>query len=117
MAKVRLISVGSRGDLQPYLAILLELQRLGHQVSLIGSVNFQAVADAHALPFVPLPGDFTSLLSSEAGLAPPGISPFWASPPHQPAAMAAAQGIESAAGSTAAATGWSACSSGVRTPG
>ena len=69
MAKVRLISVGSRGDLQPYLAILLELQRRRHQVSLIGSVNFQAVADAHALPFVPLPGDFTSLLSSEAGLA------------------------------------------------
>jgi hypothetical protein len=26
MAKVRLISVGSRGDLQPYLAILLELR-------------------------------------------------------------------------------------------
>ena len=69
MARIRLISVGSRGDLQPYLAILLELQRRGHQVSLIGSVNFQAVAEAHALPFVPLPGDFTSLLSSEAGLA------------------------------------------------
>ena len=69
LAKVRLIPVGSRGDLQPYLAILLELQRRGHQVSLIGSVNFQAVAEAHALPFVPLPGDFTSLLSSEAGLA------------------------------------------------
>lgn len=69
MARIRLISVGSRGDLQPYLAILLELQRRGHQVSLIGSVNFQAVADAHALPFVPLPGDFTILLSSDVGLA------------------------------------------------
>jgi UDP:flavonoid glycosyltransferase YjiC (YdhE family) len=69
MARIRMISVGSRGDLQPYLAILLELQRRGHQVSLIGSVNFQAVAEAHGLPFVPLPGDFTSLLRSEAGLA------------------------------------------------
>lgn len=69
MARIRMISVGSRGDLQPYLAILLELQRRGHQVTLIGSVNFQAVAEAHALPFVPLPGDFTSLLRSEAGLA------------------------------------------------
>ena len=69
MARIRLISVGSRGDLQPYLAILLELQRRGHQVSLIGSINFQAVAEAHGLSFVPLPGDFTSLLSSEAGLA------------------------------------------------
>jgi sterol 3beta-glucosyltransferase len=69
MARIRMISVGSRGDLQPYLAILLELQRRGHQVTLIGSVNFQAVAEAHGLPFVPLPGDFTSLLRSEAGLA------------------------------------------------
>lgn len=48
MARIRMISVGSRGDLQPYLAILLELQRRGHQVSLIGSVNFQAVAEAMA---------------------------------------------------------------------
>jgi hypothetical protein len=37
-------------------------------VTLIGSVNFQAVVEAHALTFVPLPGDFTSLLRSEAGL-------------------------------------------------
>ena len=64
-----MISVGSRGDLQPYLAILLELQRRGHQVTLIGSVNFQAVVEAHELTFVPLPGDFTTLLRSEAGLA------------------------------------------------
>jgi UDP:flavonoid glycosyltransferase YjiC (YdhE family) len=69
MARIRMISVGSRGDLQPYLAILLELQRRGHQVTLIGSVNFQAVAEAQALPFVPLPGDFTTLLRSQAGLA------------------------------------------------
>lgn len=69
MARIRLISVGSRGDLQPYLAILLELQHRGHQVTLIGSVNFQAVAESHAVPFLPLPGDFTTLLNSEAGLA------------------------------------------------
>ena len=69
MARIRLISVGSRGDLQPYLAILLELQHRGHQVTLIGSLNFQAVAESHAVPFLPLPGDFTTLLNSEAGLA------------------------------------------------
>lgn len=68
MARIRLISVGSRGDLQPYLAILLELQRRGHQVTMIGSVNFQAVAEAQAVPFVPLPGDFTKLLRSDQGL-------------------------------------------------
>lgn len=64
-----MITVGSRGDLQPYLAILQELQRRGHQVTLIGSVNFQASAESDGMPFIPLPGDFTSLLRSEAGLA------------------------------------------------
>ena len=57
MATIRLLSVGSRGDLQPYLAILLELQRRGHAIQLIGSINFEAIATAHAIPFVPLPGD------------------------------------------------------------
>ena len=55
MAMIRLLSVGSRGDLQPYLAILLELQRRGHSVQLIGSINFEAIATEHAVPFVPLP--------------------------------------------------------------
>ena len=50
--------MGSRGDLQPYLAILLALQRRGHAIQLIGSINFEAIATAHAIPFVPLPGDY-----------------------------------------------------------
>ena len=40
MALIQLISVGSRGDLEPYLALLLGLQRRGHTVKLIGSINF-----------------------------------------------------------------------------
>jgi hypothetical protein len=68
MAMIRLLSVGSRGDLQPYLAILLELQRRGHSVQLIGSINFEAIATEHAVPFVPLPGDYRQLLRSKQGL-------------------------------------------------
>jgi sterol 3beta-glucosyltransferase len=69
MAKIRLMSVGSRGDLQPYLAILLELQRRGHAVELIGSANFEPTAAAHGVPFVALPVDFQTLLASPEGLA------------------------------------------------
>jgi sterol 3beta-glucosyltransferase len=68
MATIRLLSVGSRGDLQPYLAILRELQRRGHAIQLIGSINFEAIATAHAVPFVPLPGDYRQLLASKQGL-------------------------------------------------
>jgi UDP:flavonoid glycosyltransferase YjiC (YdhE family) len=46
MATIRLLCVGSRGDLQPDLAILLELQRRGHSVQLSGSINFEAMTMA-----------------------------------------------------------------------
>jgi UDP:flavonoid glycosyltransferase YjiC (YdhE family) len=46
MTTIRLLFVGSRGDLQPDLAILLELQRRGHSVQLIGSINFDAMTMA-----------------------------------------------------------------------
>ena len=69
MALIHLISVGSRGDLEPYLALLLELQRRGHTVKLIGSPNFADAARHAAIGFEPLPGDFRDLLASPAGLA------------------------------------------------
>jgi len=67
MALIQLISVGSRGDLEPYLALLLELQRLGHSVTLIGSTNFADAARKAAIAFAPLPGNFRDLLGSPAG--------------------------------------------------
>ena len=67
MALIQLISVGSRGDLEPYLA-LLELQRRGHSVTLIGSTNFADAARKAEIAFAPLPGDFRDLLDSPAGL-------------------------------------------------
>ena len=69
MALIQLISVGSRGDLEPYLALLLELQRRGHTVKLIGSTNFAEAARNAAIAFDPLPGDFRDLLASPPGLA------------------------------------------------
>ena len=69
MATIRLISVGSRGDLHPYLTILLELRRRGHAVSLIGSPNFRGQAEANQLEFVPLAGDFRALMRSDQGKA------------------------------------------------
>ncbi len=47
---------------------MLQLQRRGHSVQLIGSVNFEAIATAYGVPFVPLPGDYRQLLGSKQGL-------------------------------------------------
>ena len=68
MACIHLISVGSRGDLEPYLALLKELQERGHTVHLIGSPNFQEAAEDAGMRFTSLPGDFRELMASEDGL-------------------------------------------------
>ncbi len=68
MASIHLISVGSRGDLEPYLALLKELQERGHTVHLIGSPNFQVAAEDAGMRFTSLPGDFHELMASEDGL-------------------------------------------------
>ena len=68
MASIQLISIGSRGDLEPYLALLEELQQRGHSVHLIGSPNFQQAAADAGIRFTTLPGDFRELLGSPAGL-------------------------------------------------
>ena len=68
MASIHLISVGSRGDLEPYLALLEELKRRNHEVHLIGSANFKETCRDRALRFTELPGDFRELMGSEAGL-------------------------------------------------
>ena len=43
MASIHLISVGSRGDLEPYLALLEELRRRKHQVHLIGIIRIMTI--------------------------------------------------------------------------
>ena len=68
MASIHLISVGSRGDLEPYLALLEELKRRNHEVHLIGSANFKETCRDRALRYTELPGDFRELMGSEAGL-------------------------------------------------
>ena len=68
MASIQLISIGSRGDLEPYLALLEELQQRGHDVHLIGSPDFQAIAAESGIRFTALPGDFRVLMGSPTGL-------------------------------------------------
>ncbi len=52
---VKIVAIGSRGDVQPLLALGLALQCTGrHQVSLVASDDFAALAAAHGLDFIPL---------------------------------------------------------------
>jgi vancomycin aglycone glucosyltransferase len=52
--RVLLAAVGTRGDVQPALALALELQKLGHAVRLCISPNFVNTANAFGLEAVPM---------------------------------------------------------------
>lgn len=66
-----LLTYGSRGDVQPLVALGAGLRRAGHDVTLAAPERFADFAAAHGLDFVPLPGDPTEMsrrLVEQSGL-------------------------------------------------
>ena len=68
MAAITILTVGSRGDVQPFCAIARALLNKGHQVTLASSPNFADFAADLGIPFTPVAGSFKQILSSEAGI-------------------------------------------------
>ncbi len=55
--RITLLTYGSRGDFQPFLALAAGLQKAGHAVKLAGPGRFAELASRHQLSFVSLAGD------------------------------------------------------------
>src|SRR5688572_14248681 len=53
--KIVLMSFGSRGDIQPFIALGLALQKRGHSVNLAAPIDFEAQAKAYDIPFASIP--------------------------------------------------------------
>jgi sterol 3beta-glucosyltransferase len=66
---VTILTVGSRGDVQPYLALAGGLHQAGYQVRVATHRPFQAAVQQRGLEFRPVEGNPRQLLESEAGLA------------------------------------------------
>ena len=70
---VSILTYGSRGDVQPFIALSVGLRRAGHTVTLAAPAPFAPLAAAHSLAFAPLPGDvvaFSRALAERAGRNP-----------------------------------------------
>ncbi|MGC9398176.1 MAG: glycosyltransferase [Anaerolineae bacterium] len=50
-------TVGTRGDVQPYVALLRGLQARGHTVTLASHPGMQTLVEAHGVPFAPIGPD------------------------------------------------------------
>ena len=55
--KISILTYGSRGDVQPFLALAVGLQKRGHEVKLAAPHRFANFVAQYNIPFAPLAGD------------------------------------------------------------
>uniref|UniRef100_A0A5B7ACA7 Putative sterol 3-beta-glucosyltransferase UGT80B1 isoform X1 n=1 Tax=Davidia involucrata TaxID=16924 RepID=A0A5B7ACA7_DAVIN len=55
--KIAMLVVGTRGDVQPFLAVAKRLQEFGHHVRLATHINFRTFVKSAGIDFYPLGGD------------------------------------------------------------
>lgn len=64
---ITILTIGSRGDVQPFIALGQGLQRAGHKVKLATHTNYESLISNYGLDFFALEGDFQAHLSGESG--------------------------------------------------
>ena len=66
--QVTLIAPGSRGDVQPYVALGQGLKEAGHAVRVLAARDFQNLVTAYGLDFFDLGGSMETVAQSLQGL-------------------------------------------------
>jgi sterol 3beta-glucosyltransferase len=65
--KIAILTLGTRGDVQPYAVLGQALKERGHQVVLSTAKNFEHLVKSYDIDFVPVEADFQEVLNSEEG--------------------------------------------------
>ncbi|MFN3335742.1 MAG: glycosyltransferase, partial [Caldilinea sp.] len=65
--RIVIVTIGTRGDVQPYVALARGLIRAGHAVAICTHRTFHDFVMRHGVEFAPLAGDIRELLASDAG--------------------------------------------------
>lgn len=69
MTTINILTIGSRGDVQPYLALGVGLKRAGYQVRLTTHDTFEDLIQSYGLDFFPIGGNVQAIVQGEAGQA------------------------------------------------
>lgn len=64
--QITLLALGSRGDVQPFVALGRVLRERGHSVRLAAVADYAPLAAAEALPFAPLVGEVGAYIDADA---------------------------------------------------
>jgi sterol 3beta-glucosyltransferase len=65
--KIAILTLGTRGDVQPYAVLGQGLKQRGHQVTLSTAKNFEQLVKSYGINFAPVEADFQELLNSDEG--------------------------------------------------
>lgn len=63
--KITILTSGTRGDLQPYLALGVGLNQAGHHVKMVASLDFEAFIRSYGLDFFPLQINMVRVMDNE----------------------------------------------------
>lgn len=69
MTRISIQTMGTRGDVQPYVALGMGLRAAGFDVTIATAPQFGGFVTAHGLAFAPLPGDMIDLINTPTGKA------------------------------------------------
>lgn len=64
--RITIITVGTRGDVQPYIALGVGLKKAGHNVRIAAAPNFEAFVREYHLDFAPIGVDFKKLMEENS---------------------------------------------------
>lgn len=67
MYRIAITTIGTRGDVQPYIALARGLIGQEHRVILVAPEQFAGLVAEHGVDFSPLPGDLLALLDTPEG--------------------------------------------------
>ncbi len=67
--KILILTIGSRGDVQPYVALGKGLQTAGHDVTICTGHLFEKIVTSHSLPFLPMDDEMIRLTETPEGKA------------------------------------------------
>ena len=69
MPRIALLTTGTRGDVQPFVALARGLQQAGCSVTLAAPSDAAALSARHGVPFAPMRASYQALLASDEGQA------------------------------------------------
>ncbi|WP_107038645.1 glycosyltransferase [Brumimicrobium mesophilum] len=74
--KIALCSIGSRGDIQPFLVLAEYFKSQGHEVKVSSAEMYAEMAQKYKIDYVPFPGDYTAIVDNDALKKEIGKNPF-----------------------------------------